>query len=379
LTGRRAGTTIATLSDYAFSGSSTATVGVGRYVLEVGALVGTRADFAAQPTRNDPRPLNAALRRPGRAAADEVERAVTDAGTVTTRVERAIDLFNTVASGRGFDPQAVSKEADALLGLLERLDRDGRHRDALRLARALSALLALLLRWVALARSLQVALRSAEALADDDALAWAHHELGTFWLAAEDAHAATDHLTRALGIREQIGDVDGVRVTRHNLDLLAPAPPPPPPRRSTWPIVVAVVLILLLLAGGGIAAWLLTRGSSNSSSSTSTTLPTTSSTTTTSSSTTTPAFQLAVFATGPGRVSSNPGNIVCPSLCTANYISGTDVTLTAAPENATVEWGGACQGTTGDQCVVALNANTSVSVNFVPATTSSSSSSGTIG
>src|SRR5262245_54717371 len=173
-------------SDYSMYGSTTATVGVGRYVLEVGAAAGTRADFAAEPTRNDPRPLNEALRRPGHAPVDEVERAVTDAGTVTARVERAVDLFNTVASGRGFDPQAVARETDALLGLLERLDREERHRDALRLARALSPLLALLLRWVALAQSLHIALRSAEALADAGGEAWAHHELGTSWLAADD-------------------------------------------------------------------------------------------------------------------------------------------------------------------------------------------------
>jgi len=349
-------------------------------VLEVGAVAGTRADFAAQPTRNDPRALNGALRQPGHAPVDEVERAVTDAGTVTARVERAVDLFNTVASGRGFDPQAIARETDALLGLLERLDREGSHRDALRLARALSALLALLLRWVALAQSLHVALRSAQALADAGGEAWAHHELGTFWLAAEDAHAAGDHLTRALRIREQIGDVDGIRVTRHNLDLLAPPPPPPPPPRSRWPVVVAIIVALLLLAGGGIAAWLLTRDSGNSaSSSTSTTQSTTSTTTTTTGSTTTASFTLTVFATGPGRVSSNPGNIVCPSICTADYVSGSPVTLTAAPENATVDWGGACQGTAGDQCAVTLDDDTSVSVNFVPSSSSSSSSSSSIG
>jgi len=346
-------------------GSTTATVGVGRYVLEVGAAAGTRADFAPQPTRNDPRPLNEALRQPGHAPVDEVERAVTDAGTVTAEVERAMTLFNTVASGRGFDPQAVARETDALLGLLERLDRDGRQRDALRLARAASPLLALLLRWVALAQSLHIAVRSAQALADAGGEAWANHELGTFWLAAEDAHAAGDHLTRALRIREQIGDVDGTRVTRHNLDLLAPAPPPPPPPRSRWPVVVAIIVTLLLLAGGAIAAYFLTR--SDSSSSTTTTQPTTKPTTaTTETSTTTAVFTLSVFATGPGRVSSNPGNIVCPSICTANYESGTPVTLTAAPENATVEWGGACQGTAGDQCSVTMNDATSVSVNFVP-------------
>jgi hypothetical protein len=88
------------------------------------------------------------------------------------------------------------------------------------LARAVSGLLALLMRWVELVRSLQVALRAAEKLGDPHAMGWAVHELGTLQLGAENVSAAERRLGQAREIRRQAGDREGLSVTDHNLQAL---------------------------------------------------------------------------------------------------------------------------------------------------------------
>jgi hypothetical protein len=142
---------------------------------------------------------------------------VEDASTVTARGESCVGLFNAIAQGEALDPKVVSQEIDALLGLLGRLDRAGRHKEALRVARDLAALLALFLRWLDLVQSLELALRTARKIGDSEAEAWALHELGSLHLAAGDPTAAAQHLNDALSLRDKGGGY-GRCVTRHNLD-----------------------------------------------------------------------------------------------------------------------------------------------------------------
>ena len=110
---------------------------------------------------------------------------------------------------------------DAILDVAARADRDGRWKDEIRLARSVVTLLALVPRWIALAKTLQRALAAAEALRDGSAAAWAHHEAGTFALGAGDAHAATRHLGEALRLRGALGEEAAAELTRHNLELVA--------------------------------------------------------------------------------------------------------------------------------------------------------------
>src|SRR5207249_2286139 len=98
-------------------------------------------------------------------------------------------LFNEVADGR-LSVADVKDEVDVLLGLLGRLDREGRWREVLALARALSGLLGLIRRWLELVRSLRTALSAAEKLGALDAKGWAEHELGSLHLAGANAAAA---------------------------------------------------------------------------------------------------------------------------------------------------------------------------------------------
>jgi hypothetical protein len=203
----------------------TGTVAAGRYELEVGASPGTLVSSPAQPQEGDPRPLRRALKHGGgdgkrkKAAASPVRDVGVKASEVTAKAERAVALFRALVEGR-IDAKQLSSEIDALLELLERLDRDGRWQEALRLGRAACGLLALTMRWAELVRSLNIALRAAVNLDESAAAAWARHELGTLHLAAEDAAGAERWLGEAREIRERIADRRGLAATERNLQVL---------------------------------------------------------------------------------------------------------------------------------------------------------------
>jgi endoglucanase len=67
---------------------------------------------------------------------------------------------------------------------------------------------------------------------------------------------------------------------------------------------------------------------------------------------------------GSGTVTSSPSGINCGSTCSANYSSGTSVTLTAAAASGSTfaGWSGACTGTGG--CTVSMSAARSVTATF---------------
>ncbi len=71
--------------------------------------------------------------------------------------------------------------------------------------------------------------------------------------------------------------------------------------------------------------------------------------------------------TGSGVVTSSPSGISCPSICSANFTVGTTVTLTAAANAGSVfsTWTG-CDSTSGNICVVTMNAARQVTANFGP-------------
>ncbi|TPW11010.1 MAG: hypothetical protein FD127_3459, partial [Acidimicrobiaceae bacterium] len=86
-----------------------------------------------------------------------------------------------------------------------------------------------------------------------------------------------------------------------------------------------------------------------------------------------PTFPLTVTlaGTGSGTVTSAPAGIDCGADCTEPYTGGTAVTLTAAPDAASVfdGWSGACAGT--GACVVTMDAAKSVTATFTPTSTGS--------
>src|SRR5580658_8086769 len=78
------------------------------------------------------------------------------------------------------------------------------------------------------------------------------------------------------------------------------------------------------------------------------------------------SFQLTVQSTGEGAgtVTSSPAGISCPTTCSADFPSGTVVTLTETPDSTSTfgGWYDACGGTAG--CSVNLKANATVMAQF---------------
>lgn len=106
----------------------------------------------------------------------------------------------------------------------------------LALARALDSTLALSGYWGRWQGVLEAALKAAQALGDQAAEAWAHHQLGSSWLCLEASTQARSALSKALRLRQMLGDQAGAAVTRHNLRLLL-LPPGPPPTDRRSPLV----------------------------------------------------------------------------------------------------------------------------------------------
>ena len=82
-----------------------------------------------------------------------------------------------------------------------------------------------------------------------------------------------------------------------------------------------------------------------------------------------PSYMLSVSlaGTGSGTVASMPSGINCGSMCSASFLSGTQVSLTAtASANSTFAgWGGACSGAgSAVSCMVTMSGVKSVSASF---------------
>ena len=77
-----------------------------------------------------------------------------------------------------------------------------------------------------------------------------------------------------------------------------------------------------------------------------------------------PYYAISVTNPGNGTITSSPSGISCGSTCSANFDTGSSVTLTATPTAgyAFSGWSGGCTGTSA--CVINLNSNQSVSANF---------------
>ena len=93
-------------------------------------------------------------------------------------------------------------------------------------------------------------------------------------------------------------------------------------------------------------------------------------------------FPLTVALTGDGSgsVTSTPAAIDCGAVCSANFNSGTSVTLTANPAAGStfIGWGGACSGTA--PCNLTISGPTTVTAGFTqfPVLTVSESGNGTV-
>jgi PKD repeat protein len=184
--------------------------------------------------------------------------AVEDASEVMDKIEHALALLKEVASGSR-DVSALSDEANTLFALLQRLNHNKRWEDALRVARCMATVAALIGRWLELLRSLRIALHAAEALGDPLGEAWALHELGTLELVAGRNTDANRQLEKAREIRSHFASRD-VRVTNANLQVLCQTLRRDIPRRpveraldrlARRPLLALLAAVALVAAGAG--------------------------------------------------------------------------------------------------------------------------------
>jgi lysozyme len=74
---------------------------------------------------------------------------------------------------------------------------------------------------------------------------------------------------------------------------------------------------------------------------------------------------VTVSGTGAGTVASSPAGIACDPTCTADFVAGSTLTLTATPDSASGfgSWSGACAGSSPD-CVLTVDGPVSVDARF---------------
>jgi hypothetical protein len=79
------------------------------------------------------------------------------------------------------------------------------------------------------------------------------------------------------------------------------------------------------------------------------------------------SYTVTTSRSGSGSITSSPAGINCPGTCSAGFLYGTSVTLTATPDagNAFTGWSGAtCSGS--GPCTFTVDNNKSVTATFVP-------------
>lgn len=159
---------------------------------------------------------------------------------------------------------AVASSGTAIEALMRSAVARGEFEPAMALGRSADAGLALSGRWELWGSVVeQVGVAAANARNPFER-AWALHQRGTRSLLEGATEPGRELLTEAAGIREQIGDVAGLEVTRHNLGAVTPPPPdvtpepgaetPPPPPSGGMPfwvwslIAVTVIAVAVVIA-----------------------------------------------------------------------------------------------------------------------------------
>ena len=130
-------------------------------------------------------------------------------------------------------PDLLLQESDAIMRSLEWLAETGQGLKVVELGRTIEGAFALKGLWGRWEQVLQWMLEVARASEDQVIAAFALHQMGTRALCLDQLAIAQDYLTRALEIREAIGDRLGIEATKHNLNSpnLILNPPAPQPDR----------------------------------------------------------------------------------------------------------------------------------------------------
>jgi hypothetical protein len=161
------------------------------------------------------------------------------------------------------DPSAIDSQsaADAALAMIELGAERRDWTTVAELARAADAALFVAGRWQAWRHALGRGLDAAKAIGDDAAAAFFSHQLGSLADTLDEPQDADRLLRDALALREQLGDLAGAALTRHNLRMLELPKPKRAPRPNRLGVLarggqlarLAAAIGGLVLVGGGIA------------------------------------------------------------------------------------------------------------------------------
>ncbi|GAA6615950.1 NB-ARC domain-containing protein [Scytonema sp. NUACC26] len=139
---------------------------------------------------------------------------------LTEILENAIVYFVKFAEQYQKQPNYLLVEIDATVQILEVAVRNSRWQDILTLVKAIESSLALSRRWSLWEQVLQRGLQASQAEQSRADEAWALHQLGVRALCLEENSTAHKYLTKAVRLRESLGDTTGVTLTNHNLNWL---------------------------------------------------------------------------------------------------------------------------------------------------------------
>lgn len=302
-------------------------------------------------------------------------------------LDRALARFTRWAGEHAGDHPAVLREREVLVALLDRAADQKRFADVIRLGRAIESSLAWGRCWAAWGRVLEHVLAAARAEHDDEATAWALHQLGTRSYGRGDTHEARDLLEQAAELRRRIGDEHGLAATQQNLRVVT-GRPPWPQRLSHASATVLTALVVLLVGAGAFGGAALGDGrvpgtdidvplvdatqtdeTGEAGSEESEAVPGTTSDETTTTASPARRVTLDVAREGKGartgRVVSVPTGIDCGESCSAEFDAGQAVTLvaTSGPRFRVTEWSEpACGAET--TCKVTLDDDRAVTVTF---------------
>lgn len=161
---------------------------------------------------------------------------------------------------------------EAVIHLLDWTQSTGQWQQSVTLARHVDPLLALNGQWQQWQEVLSLGLEAAQQAGDHTAEAWMLHQIGTRSLAIGETAQADIALTQALHLREQLGDVAGAAVTRHNLGLIVPPlvggedltasvhqganPPSSRPWLTRWPWIVGGIVLSGAIIAGAVLTFL---------------------------------------------------------------------------------------------------------------------------
>ncbi len=174
---------------------------------------------------------------------------------------RATEYFTTHIVAHGALPAHTT---EAAMHLLEWTQRTSRWQESLTLSRGLDQVLSLGGHWERWQQALIYSLRAAEQLGNGAAEAWSLHQFGTRALAMGENGRAEAWLSRAVQLRERLGDYAGAAVSRHNLGLIVPPlaggssavlvsrRPRPGGMRRRWPLAVIASGLLLAVVSSGL-------------------------------------------------------------------------------------------------------------------------------